>query len=223
MSQETTHPVTDLIEAWNAHDLDRIVSFYSPEYEGIDVAYAVPRRGWEDIRQTMALYLQAFPDLHVTLESLVVQDNRAALAWIGRGTHQGRLMNIPPTGPAGRLQTARHYLCTAYPDIHMSLDDLIVEGDKVAGRWIARGTNTRPLLGIPPTGRQATVTGISILTIVNGQVTGQWTNWDTLGMLQQLGVVPTPGHGRSHHSQTAARSAADGLSLHSAAGPGQHC
>jgi hypothetical protein len=44
-----------------------------------------------------------------------------------------------------------------------------------------------------PTGKSATVTGISILTIVKGQVTEQRTNWDTLGMLQQLGVVPTPG------------------------------
>lgn len=98
MSHEITPLITDLLDAWNAHNLDRIASFYAPEYEGIDVAYAFPRRGREDIRQTMALYLQAFPDLHVTLESLVVQDNRAALAWIGRGTHQGRLMNIPPTG-----------------------------------------------------------------------------------------------------------------------------
>lgn len=98
MSQETTRLVTDLLDAWNSHDLDRIVSFYAPEYEGIDVAFAAPRRGREDIRQTMALYLQTFPDLHITQESLVVQDNRAALAWIGRGTHQGRLMNIPPTG-----------------------------------------------------------------------------------------------------------------------------
>jgi steroid delta-isomerase-like uncharacterized protein len=97
MSQETTRLVTDLLAAWNSHDLDRIVSFYAPEYEGIDVAFAIPRRGREDIRQTMALYLQAFPDLHVSIESLVVQDNQAALAWIGRGTHQGRLMNIPPT------------------------------------------------------------------------------------------------------------------------------
>jgi steroid delta-isomerase-like uncharacterized protein len=98
MSQETTRLVTDLLAAWNAHDLDLMVSFYAPDYEGVDVAFALPRRGREDIRQTMTLYLQAFPDLHVTLESLVIQDNRAALAWIGRGTHQGRLMNIPPTG-----------------------------------------------------------------------------------------------------------------------------
>ena len=98
MSEQTTRLITDLVDAWNAHDLDRIAAFYAPDYEGVDVAYPTPRRGREDIRQTMALYLQAFPDLRFNVESLIVQDNRAALAWIGRGTHQGKLMNIPPTG-----------------------------------------------------------------------------------------------------------------------------
>lgn len=97
-----------------------------------------------------------------------------------------------PAGPAGYKQLITTYR-PAYPDIHMTLDDLMIEGDKVVGRWTARGTNTGPLMGMPPTGKQATVTGISILTITNGQVTEQRTNWDALGMLQQLGVIPTPG------------------------------
>jgi steroid delta-isomerase-like uncharacterized protein len=98
MSEQTTRLITDLVDAWNTHDLDQIAAFYAPDYEGVDVAYSTPRRGREDIRQTMARYLQAFPDLRVTIEALIVQDNRAALAWLGRGTHQGKLMNIPPTG-----------------------------------------------------------------------------------------------------------------------------
>ncbi len=98
MSEQVARLVTDLLDAWNAHELDRIAAFYAPEYEGVDVAYPTPRRGREEIRQTMALYLQAFPDLRFTVESLIVQDNRAALAWIGRGTHLGRIMNIPPSG-----------------------------------------------------------------------------------------------------------------------------
>jgi steroid delta-isomerase-like uncharacterized protein len=97
-----------------------------------------------------------------------------------------------PAGPAGYKQLITTYR-TAYPDIQMTIDDLVVERDKVAGRWTARGTNTGPLMGMPPTGKSATVTGISILTVSNGQVTEQYTNWDTLGMLQQLGVIPTPG------------------------------
>jgi steroid delta-isomerase-like uncharacterized protein len=97
-----------------------------------------------------------------------------------------------PAGPEGYNQLLATYR-GIYPDIHMTIDDLIAEGDKVVCRWTARGTNTGPLMGMPPTGKQATVTGISVLTITNGQVVEQRTNWDALGMLQQLGVVPTPG------------------------------
>ncbi len=98
MSEQVAQLVTNLIAAWNAHDVDHLAAFYAEEYEGVDVAYAKPRQGPNDIRQTMSLYLQAFPDLRFTIEELVVQDNRAAVAWIGRGTHRGKLMNIPPTG-----------------------------------------------------------------------------------------------------------------------------
>ncbi|MCL4302987.1 MAG: ester cyclase [Anaerolineae bacterium] len=97
-----------------------------------------------------------------------------------------------PAGPEGYKQLVGMYR-GIYPDLQMSVDDLIGEGDKVVCRWTARGTNTGPLMGMPATGKQATVTGISILTIINGKVTEQRANWDTLGMLQQLGVVPTPG------------------------------
>lgn len=97
-----------------------------------------------------------------------------------------------PAGPEGYQQLISTYR-TIYPDLQMTVDDLISEGDKVVCRWTARGKNTGPLMGMPATGKQATVTGISILTIADGQVTEQRTNWDTLGMLQQLGVIPTPG------------------------------
>ena len=97
-----------------------------------------------------------------------------------------------PTGPEGYQQLVSTYR-TIYPDLRMTVDDLIAEGDKVVGRWTAHGTNTGPLMGMPPTGKTATVTGISIFTVTGGQVTEQRVNWDTLGMLQQLGVVPAPG------------------------------
>jgi steroid delta-isomerase-like uncharacterized protein len=97
-----------------------------------------------------------------------------------------------PAGPEGYKQLVGMYRAI-YPDLQMTVDDLISEGGKVVCRWTARGTNTGPLMGMPATGKQATVTGISILTVANGKVTEQRTNWDTLGMLQQLGVIPAPG------------------------------
>ena len=97
-----------------------------------------------------------------------------------------------PTGPEGYKQLAGGYRA-GFPDIQITVDDLLSEGNKVAGRWTARGTNTGALMGMPPTGKQITVTGTSILTFVGGKVVAHHTNWDTLGMLQQLGVVPKPG------------------------------
>ena len=64
------------------------------------------------------------------------------------------------------------------------------EGNMVATRWTGRGTHTGELMGIPPTGKQVTVVGITISRVEDGKVVEEWTNWDTLGMLQQLGVVP---------------------------------
>lgn len=98
---------------------------------------------------------------------------------------------VPP-GPEGYKLLVSGYRA-AFPDIQITVDDLMAEGDKVVGRWTAHGTNSGPMMGMPATGKQATVSGISILTFAGGQVVEQHTNWDTLGMLQQLGVVPMPG------------------------------
>ena len=70
------------------------------------------------------------------------------------------------------------------------IDEQLAEGDLVASRWTGRGTHQGELMGIPPTGKQVTVSGITISRVKNGKVVEEWSNWDTLGMLQQLGVVP---------------------------------
>jgi steroid delta-isomerase-like uncharacterized protein len=82
---------------------------------------------------------------------------------------------------------------TAFPDLHFTIEELIAEGDKTVTRWTARGTHRGELMGIPPTGKQATVTGITIIHWSNGKSVESWLNFDALGMLQQLGVVPAPG------------------------------
>lgn len=97
-----------------------------------------------------------------------------------------------PAGPEGFKQLVSTYRA-AFPDLNITVDEVVAEGDKVAGRWTATGTNTGSLMGMPPTGKHATITGISILTFAGGQITEQRTNWDTMGMLQQLGIIPTPG------------------------------
>lgn len=96
-------------------------------------------------------------------------------------------------GPEGLKQWVA-LIRAAFPDLHFTAEgDLIAEGDKVAGRWTARGTHKGDLFGIPPTGKQGTVTGIDIYRFAGGKIEENWSNWDALGLMQQLGVIPAPG------------------------------
>ena len=82
---------------------------------------------------------------------------------------------------------------TAFPDGHLTIEDLFAEGDKVVVRQTFHGTHQGTLMGIPPTGKQVNATGCNIVHFVNGKATEEWANYDDLGLLQQLGVVPAPG------------------------------
>jgi predicted ester cyclase len=82
---------------------------------------------------------------------------------------------------------------TAFPDMHITIEDIITEGDKLVQRWVAQGTHKGELMGIVPTGKQVTITGINISRIVGGKLVEDWTEADMLGMMQQLGVIPPPG------------------------------
>src|SRR5437870_860130 len=79
---------------------------------------------------------------------------------------------------------------TAFPDAHFTTEDLIAEGDTVAVRRTFRGTQTGSLMGIPPTGRQVTITETAFVRVADGKFVEAWNNDDDLGLLQQLGVIP---------------------------------
>lgn len=81
---------------------------------------------------------------------------------------------------------------TAFPDLHFTIEDQVAEGNKVATRITARGTHQGSLMGIPPTGKQITVTGLYIVRYANGKAEESWLNFDALGLLQQIGAVPAP-------------------------------
>src|SRR5687768_3930057 len=95
----------------------------------------------------------------------------------------------PLTGRDGFREFVTTYL-TAFPDGAITVDDQIAEGDIVASRWTGRGTNTGELMGMPPTGRQITVEGISYTRFADDSVREAWIIWDTFAMMQQLGAVP---------------------------------
>jgi steroid delta-isomerase-like uncharacterized protein len=97
-------------------------------------------------------------------------------------------------GSAGMRQFVAS-LRQAFPDLHMTIQDQVAEGDKVVTRWTARGTHSGEFHGIPPTGKKGSLTGINIDRVVDSKAVECWTSTDDLGLLQQLGAVPTPGHG----------------------------
>jgi predicted ester cyclase len=82
---------------------------------------------------------------------------------------------------------------TAFPDLHFTIEDQLAEGDEVATRLTAGGTHKGVFMGIPPMGKQVTVTGIAISHWVGGKSDEVWINLDRMGLLQQLGVIPAPG------------------------------
>ncbi len=76
------------------------------------------------------------------------------------------------------------------PDLHITIEDMIAEGDQVVSRYTATGTVTGGFMGRAPTGKQTRATAIQIFRIVDGKIVESWANRDDLGLLQQLGVVP---------------------------------
>jgi predicted ester cyclase len=102
-------------------------------------------------------------------------------------------MPEPLLGPDGFKENISTYRA-AYSDARITVDDQIAEGDKVATRWTGRGKHDGDLMGIAPTGKQVKVSGLTFSRIANGKVIEEYTNWDTFGMMQQLGVVPEVAH-----------------------------
>jgi steroid delta-isomerase-like uncharacterized protein len=92
-------------------------------------------------------------------------------------------------GPESEKKRAALYR-TAFPDLQLTIEDIIAEGQTAMVRWSCRGTHKGDLSGIAPTGKQVTISGVSIARFTNGKMVEGWVNWDALGLMQQLGVVP---------------------------------
>ncbi|MBI5646502.1 MAG: ester cyclase [Ignavibacteriae bacterium] len=100
-----------------------------------------------------------------------------------------------PGGPAAQppdLATWFNSATEAFPDLRFTIHDLFADGDHVIARWTYAATNTGKFIGRPPTGRKVSDEGISIFRVKDGKIVEMWISQDSLGLLQQLGWVPTP-------------------------------
>ncbi len=97
-----------------------------------------------------------------------------------------------PFGPEGVARLVTLYR-EAFPDLRVSIEDVIVDGHRGAARWRSLVTHRGPLLGLAPTGRSADVSGAVLFRVQEGKFIEQHACWDTLGLLRQLGLDPAPG------------------------------
>jgi steroid delta-isomerase-like uncharacterized protein len=121
--------------------------------------------------------------------------NRGDLSVIDTLVAEDFVDHSRPFVPPGRnaLRAFHDALSAAISDIRIRIDELIAEGDTVVFRGVVTGTHTGPLLGVPATYRAFALGVIDINRIRDGQLVERWGVQDELGLLQQLGVLPTPG------------------------------
>ncbi|MGE0227096.1 MAG: ester cyclase [Dehalococcoidia bacterium] len=99
----------------------------------------------------------------------------------------------PPGLPPGRDGVIALNLAfrTAFPDLQMTVDDIIVDGDRLAWRWSVRGTHQAALMGTPPTGKAVSVHGVSVDRFEGGRIVERWLEMDLHGLLMQISAAPT--------------------------------
>jgi steroid delta-isomerase-like uncharacterized protein len=94
----------------------------------------------------------------------------------------------PLRGPEGVKEFISTYRA-AFPDARITVDSQLAEGDLVATRWTGRGTHQGDFMGVAPTGKSVTVSGLTISRLEQGKIVEGFQNWDNFGMMQQLGAV----------------------------------
>lgn len=96
--EQVMNLIERLYTMWNSQNLSMAAEIYTADYYGLDVTDQSHVNGLDGIAQQLVRFYRAFPDLVFTNEETICENDRVALYWTARGTHQGTLMNIPPTG-----------------------------------------------------------------------------------------------------------------------------
>ena len=99
-----------------------------------------------------------------------------------------------PPGVEGKAGVSAFYasFAKALPDVELTAEDVVSEGDKVAVRYRIRGTHSDELMGVPATGNKVDVEGQSFFRFENGQVAERWQSLDAMTLMTQIGAIPAP-------------------------------
>jgi predicted ester cyclase len=138
------------------------------------------------LEENKAIDLRFFEEV-VNKGNLAVVDELVAANFVQHDAPPG----ITPDREGMKQFFSAHH--SAFPDFHSTLEDMFDEGEKVVEGFREWGRKKGEWMGIAPTGKQITITGIAIHRIIDGKIVDDWTSLDMLGALQQIGVVPPPG------------------------------
>jgi steroid delta-isomerase-like uncharacterized protein len=120
------------------------------------------------------------------------QGNLAYFDQYATPTYVNHNMPVPGAGPEA-MKMAVGMFKTAFPDFHVTIEEVLAEGDRVSTLGYFTGTHLGDFNGIPATGKSIRAGYIDIWRLENGQVAENWVQMDMMGLLQQLGVIPAPG------------------------------
>jgi steroid delta-isomerase-like uncharacterized protein len=168
----------------DVQDAVRAAGFPKPDFKGYEVlAIRSAAEGAKAIERRIADEVWTQGKLDV-IEELIASD------FVGSSPTDGEFH-----GPDGFRQLVERYH-SAFSGIEMRVERIVADADWVATNWTARGTHSGELMGIAPTGREATVSGMQFSRVHDGKLVESHGLFDALGMLQQLGAVPaaTPAH-----------------------------
>ncbi len=110
--------------------------------------------------------------------------------------HHDPNLPVPDADRETHLQIIQGGFISAFPDLRITVYDMVAEGDRVAVRWNFSGTHNGELPGnppLPPTGKQINVNAMAIHRVAGGKLAETWISFDAMAMMQQLGVIPAPG------------------------------
>ena len=130
--------------------------------------------------------MQAF---RMVIEEALNRGNYDVLDDVFAPGYQEHQFGIKPTVEGMKADFA--FLRTAFPDLHLTIEDMAASGDTVWGRMVGRGTNLGPFMG-PPTGRTIEITIVDVLRFENGRAVEHWGAPDRFAAMAQLGLLPQP-------------------------------
>jgi steroid delta-isomerase-like uncharacterized protein len=212
-------------DVFGGGDLDGVDELFTRNYALHDPSFPHDVHGPEGIKRYVTAYRVAFPDLEVSVEDQLAEEDKVVTRWTARGTHSGEFLGLAPTcdevtvsgiefdriadgkideawigyhpfaGPGPypeRVGRGIAAMSKAFPDLRMAEADSVKEGDKVALRWLLSGTHKAEFMGVAATGKRVEAMGMDIVRVASGEIVEHWGEFDAVGLLRQIGVIPQP-------------------------------